>query len=173
MLSDLKAAATKCFQDLYVVLTKFKVKTVVGFETLKDASRLGPKRVAGARVEVHGEGADLESEFRYQGGLDQWVVRCVCGTWDDDGERMIACDVCEVWMHTRCVGISDAQGTPRKWTCGECNAEAQRTTEKAKAAERAKPEPPKQPPAERVRPPPTVRRPLPERIMPRRKGSVR
>lgn len=173
MLSDLKAAANKCFQDLYVVLAKFKVKTVVGFETLKDASRLGPKRVAGARVEVHGEGADLESEFRYQGGLDQWVVRCVCGTCDDDGERMIACDVCEVWMHTRCVGISDAQGTPRRWTCGECDAEAQRTAEKAKAAERAMPEPPKQPPAERVRPPPTVRRPLPERIMPRRKGSVR
>ena len=48
--------STKCFQDLYVVLTKFKVKTVVGFETLKDAARLGPKRVAGARVEVHGEG---------------------------------------------------------------------------------------------------------------------
>ena len=87
ILADLKLAVNKCFQDLYVVLAKFKVSYVVGFESTKDATKLGVKKIGGARVEVHGDGADLESEFRYQGGLDQWVVRCVCGTCDDDGER--------------------------------------------------------------------------------------
>ena len=169
LLSDLKAAATKCFQDLYVVLTKFKVKTVVGFETLKDASRLGPKRVAGARVEVHGEGADLESEFEAPGRS-----RSVGGAVRvrNVGRRRRADDrvrrVRGVDAHTRCVGISDAQGTPRKWTCGECNAGAENHGESGGGTGQAGP--PKQPPAERVRPPPTVRRPLPERIMPRRKG---
>jgi hypothetical protein len=169
----------KCFSDLYVVLAKFRVKTVVGFESVKDHSRLSPKKIAGARLEVHGEGANLESEFRYQGGLDQWTVRCECGTTDDDGERMIACDACEVWMHTRCVGISDAQGTPRRWTCRDCEEEARREAAKPAAkAPKKEPEPPKpklKPPpvVERVRPPPKIRRPVPERIMPRRKGSVR
>jgi hypothetical protein len=182
-LADLKAAATKCFQDLYVVLGKFKVRTVVGLENAKETQKVG-KKTAGRKVEVHGEGADLQSEFRYQGGLDQWTVRCVCGTTDDDGERMIACDACEVWMHTRCVGIVDSAGTPRRWTCLECEAEA--AAEAAKAAKAAKASgararkhgdhaSKKRPPpaVERVRPPPTKRRPLPERVMPRRKGSVR
>ena len=178
LMSDLKAAVNKCFSDLYVVLAKFRVKTVVGFESVKDHSRLSPKKIAGARLEVHGEGANLESEFRYQGGLDQWTVRCECGTTDDDGERMIACDACEVWMHTRCVGISDAQGTPRRWTCRDCEEEARREAAKPAAkAPKKEPEPPKpklKPPpvVERVRPPPKIRRPVPERIMPRRKGSV-
>ena len=179
-LGDFKAAAAKCFQDLYVVLGKFKVKTVVGFETAKDATKIG-KKIAGKRVEVHGEGADLESEFRYQGGLDQWTVRCVCGTTDDDGERMIACDACEVWMHTRCVGIVDSAGTPRRWTCLDCEAEAAKAAKAAKAsggkssknAEPAKKKPQPPPPVERVRPPPTIRRPLPVRVMPRRKGAAR
>jgi hypothetical protein len=111
----------------------------------------------------------------------------VCGTTDDDGERMIACDACEVWMHTRCVGIVDSAGTPRRWTCLECEAEA--AAEAAKAAKAAKASGKQKsalknadhksakkrapPAAERVRPPPTKRRPLPERVMPRRKGSVR
>jgi hypothetical protein len=32
------------------------------------------------------------------------VLCDTCGTQDDDGERMIACDVCGIWMHTRCSG---------------------------------------------------------------------
>lgn len=169
LLSDLKAAASKAFQELYVVLAKYKVKTVVGFEGVADKTRLGvlgvgsnSKKAAGLAVEVHGDGADLESEFRYQGGLDQWVVRCVCGTCDDDGERMIACDACGVWMHTRCVGISDAQGTPRRWTCVECEVEVR---EAAEAAAAVAPPP--------GRPPPMVRCPLPEKNHKKRKESRR
>lgn len=30
------------------------------------------------------------------------MVLCTCGVKDDDGERMIACDICQTWMHTRC-----------------------------------------------------------------------
>ena len=168
-----------------MVLAKFKVSYVVGFESTKDATKLGVKKIGGARVEVHGDGADLESEFRYQGGLDQWVVRCVCGTCDDDGERMICCDVCEVWMHTRCVSIADSQGTPRKWTCSDCENEEGRGgggrvppnshnsnshnsngDGVAAAAEQQRP-------VARERPPPTLRRPLPERILKRRKATRR
>lgn len=119
-LGELKKEATKAFADLYVILSKFKVTSIKGYENLPDSTRLNKNSLQYAHAEVMGEGADLESDFRYQGGLDQWVVNCHCGTNDDDGERMIACDRCETWMHTRCVGIEDEEKTPKRFTCHEC-----------------------------------------------------
>ena len=55
------------------------------------------------------------------GGIENWVVACKCGTLDDDGERMAACDVCGVWMHTRCQGMSDAQPIPNVFICEKCS----------------------------------------------------
>ena len=119
-LGELKKEATTAFADLYVILSKFKVTAIKGYENLPDSTRLNKNSLQYAHAEVMGEGADLESEYRYQGGLDQWVVNCHCGTNDDDGERMIACDRCEIWMHTRCVGIEDEAKTPKRFTCHEC-----------------------------------------------------
>ncbi|KAJ7952215.1 PHD finger protein family [Quillaja saponaria] len=31
-----------------------------------------------------------------------WTVDCVCGVTFDDGEEMVNCDECGVWVHTRC-----------------------------------------------------------------------
>jgi len=119
-LGELKKEATKAFAELYVILSKFKITAIKGYENLPDSTRLNKNSLQYAHAEVMGEGADLESEYRYQGGLDQWVVNCHCGTNDDDGERMIACDRCEIWMHTRCVGIEDEAKTPKRFTCHEC-----------------------------------------------------
>ena len=119
-LGDLKRVASKAFRDLYVVLSDFKVTRVKGYEGVSDKTRLGWRKMHGVFVEVYGEGADLESEFRYQGGLEQWTVKCMCGTGDDDGERMIACDKCGIWMHTRCVGIKDSAKAPSNWICPNC-----------------------------------------------------
>jgi len=120
-LGDLKRVASKAFRDLYIVLNEFRVTRVKGYEGMSDKTRLGWRKMHGASVEVHGEGADLESEFRYQGGFEQWTVSCMCGTGDDDGERMIACDKCGVWMHTRCVGIRDSANAPKRWICSNCS----------------------------------------------------
>ena len=78
-LGDLRRNASKAFRDLYVVLSDFKVTRVKGYEGMSDKTRLGWRKMQGASVEVHGEGADLESEYRYQGGFDQWTVKCVWG----------------------------------------------------------------------------------------------
>lgn len=45
------------------------------------------------------------------------MVRCECGARDDDGERMMACDICEVWKHTRCCGIEDSEAVPSLFVC--------------------------------------------------------
>eukprot|EP00955_Chlamydomonas_euryale_P095256 364926-Chlamydomonas_euryale.AAC.5 len=44
----------------------------------------------------------------------------VCGTTDDDGERMVACDQCGIWKHTRCCGISDDEDIPDTFVCAKC-----------------------------------------------------
>ncbi|XP_045806472.1 uncharacterized protein LOC123899401 isoform X1 [Trifolium pratense] len=31
-----------------------------------------------------------------------WTVDCICGVTFDDGEEMVKCDECDVWVHTRC-----------------------------------------------------------------------
>ncbi|KAK4796392.1 hypothetical protein SAY86_028718 [Trapa natans] len=33
---------------------------------------------------------------------DSWTVDCICGVNFDDGEEMVKCDECGVWVHTRC-----------------------------------------------------------------------
>ncbi|XP_065858460.1 uncharacterized protein [Euphorbia lathyris] len=35
-------------------------------------------------------------------GDGSWTVDCVCGVNFDDGEEMVNCDECGVWVHTRC-----------------------------------------------------------------------
>jgi hypothetical protein len=49
-----------------------------------------------------------------------WRVKCQCGARDDDGERMISCEVCEVWVHTRCQGIRETEDPPDKFVCEAC-----------------------------------------------------
>lgn len=68
----------------------------------------------------------LPCRFRHAGGVEDWAVKCSCGTLDDDGERMIVCDSCGFWMHTRCVGLineEDAQ-LPKHFVCEGCRAQA-------------------------------------------------
>eukprot|EP00793_Prasinoderma_coloniale_P003035 PRCOL_00006502-RA len=49
-----------------------------------------------------------------------WRVRCVCGARDDDGERMVSCEVCEVWVHTRCEGVPESDAPPTSFVCEPC-----------------------------------------------------
>lgn len=55
------------------------------------------------------------------GGTEDWVVACECGTRDDDGQRMIACDACARWLHSRCGGVPDDAPTPDVFVCSLCH----------------------------------------------------
>ncbi|KAE8689221.1 RING/FYVE/PHD zinc finger superfamily protein isoform 2 [Hibiscus syriacus] len=59
-------------------------------------------------------------KFRVERGMERWMVDCICGAKDDDGERMLACDACGVWQHTRCSGINDSTAVPAKFICYRC-----------------------------------------------------
>jgi len=66
---------------------------------------------------------------------DDWVFDCICGAYGqvDDGTLSIACEKCNVWQHTKCVGVSDedAQRDDFQFICKTC-------IRRAKEAEEAK-----------------------------------
>jgi len=39
---------------------------------------------------------------------------------DDDGERMLACEICGTWMHSRCIGLNDDEDVAEKFSDGFC-----------------------------------------------------
>ncbi|CAN7044159.1 unnamed protein product [Brassica rapa subsp. trilocularis] len=69
---------------------------------------------------VTGFGLDTWTVLRYEGGFDNWTVDCKCGAIDDDGERMVACDACKVWHHTKCHSIEDGEDVPSAFSCYRC-----------------------------------------------------
>ncbi|OWP01806.1 hypothetical protein B2J93_500 [Marssonina coronariae] len=70
---------------------------------------------------------------------DDWIFDCICGAYGqiDDGTHSIACDKCNIWQHSKCVGVSqtDADREDFAFICKTCDR-------RAKDAERAKTYPP-------------------------------
>ncbi|KAI1206424.1 uncharacterized protein F4807DRAFT_453393 [Annulohypoxylon truncatum] len=42
---------------------------------------------------------------------DDWIFDCICGVYGqvDDGTHSIACETCNIWQHSKCVGISEEE----------------------------------------------------------------
>ncbi|KAG2312598.1 hypothetical protein Bca4012_027155 [Brassica carinata] len=118
---DLKQAIEDTFRDTYCILTNFVVSEIDELkEDDDDSDLLFGKLESCSALTVRGSGIDLESNLKFQGGSDTWMVKCLCRARDDDGERMISCDVCEVWQHTRCCGIDDSDTLPPLYVCSSC-----------------------------------------------------
>lgn len=120
-IADLKQEAAQAFRDVYICFKGFHVQSVRELQNIKDSTNLmlliGPESV----VTVRGYCSGDISKYRAERGTQVWTVSCPCGTREDDGERMIACDKCEVWQHTRCIGISDSEDVPPEYMCEDCN----------------------------------------------------
>ncbi|KAK7819131.1 phd finger protein [Quercus suber] len=107
---ELKQAVENALKDTYCITDEFDEELLFGAVE------------SGAELCVRGIGIGLENRLRYEGGADNWVVKCECGAQDDDGERMVECDLCEVWQHTRCCGIEDTETVPPLFVCSGCCA---------------------------------------------------
>ncbi|KAJ1403946.1 Zinc finger, PHD-type [Sesbania bispinosa] len=120
--SDLKIEAANAFQDVYLMFRRFQVDELLGHGGVDDSTQvkllLGSKEVVGVRGRCIGKNG--LSKFRMERGLERWTVECSCGARDDDGERMLACDTCGVWRHTRCSGIQDIDPVPARFVCPRC-----------------------------------------------------
>uniref|UniRef100_A0A0A9CKF7 Zinc finger PHD-type domain-containing protein n=1 Tax=Arundo donax TaxID=35708 RepID=A0A0A9CKF7_ARUDO len=89
-----------------------------------------------------------------------WTVDCSCGVTFDDGEEMVSCDECNVWVHTRCARY--VRGLHTSFSCHKCRSKrAPSSTDEAEVAELLAELP-------THRPPPLYRRwaevPLPSRV---------
>ncbi|XP_031496725.1 flocculation protein FLO11-like isoform X2 [Nymphaea colorata] len=52
-----------------------------------------------------------------------WTVDCTCGVTFDDGEEMVSCDECGVWVHTRCSRFVKGETS---FTCDKCKSKCSR-----------------------------------------------
>ncbi|KAG6528698.1 PHD finger protein At1g33420-like [Zingiber officinale] len=122
---DLKKMVTKAFQETYLIFQRFKVEQLVNYEDASDVTPIktlfGSRGMVQIRGRCDGNNQNL-GQYRKERGLDNWIVDCSCGAKDDDGERMMACDVCGVWHHTRCAGIDDSEDPPARFVCEKCTS---------------------------------------------------
>ncbi|KAI8536548.1 hypothetical protein RHMOL_Rhmol10G0265900 [Rhododendron molle] len=119
---DLKSEVENAMRDTYCVTESLVVTEIEGMEGIEDCEVLFGLVESGSEIRVKGFGSGSGSELKYESGVDNWTVRCRCGARDDDGERMVACDICEVWQHTRCCGIEDSDAVPPLFLCAGCCA---------------------------------------------------
>lgn len=119
---DLKIETSKAFQDVYLMFERFQAEEVVGFGSVEESTQVHHLLGSTELVRLRGRSPSKNglSRFRMERGDERWTVDCKCGAKDDDGERMLACDVCNVWQHTRCSGISDSDSVPVRFVCQRC-----------------------------------------------------
>ncbi|KAJ6349640.1 hypothetical protein OIU77_007092 [Salix suchowensis] len=119
---DLKLEATRAFQDVYLMFRRFHAEELLGYSGVDDSTQVKLLIGSTESVRVRGRcmGKNGLGKFRMERGTERWTVDCCCGAKDDDGERMLACDVCGVWQHTRCSGIPDSDPVPAKFVCLRC-----------------------------------------------------
>ncbi|KAL4564187.1 hypothetical protein LXL04_028243 [Taraxacum kok-saghyz] len=114
---DLKAAAEVAIRETYCIMENFKVMEIVVLEGESDCKPISGKLLKRSEIAVRGSGVDLVSGMIHEGGKNNRVVKCKCGATDDDGEIMIQCEVCEMWLHTQCCGLDD-EALPPNYSCG-------------------------------------------------------
>ncbi|CAH8363505.1 unnamed protein product [Eruca vesicaria subsp. sativa] len=127
---ELKSAAEEAMRDTYFVMENFEVLEIKNKDLEKINESIGlisDGNKIMTEFLVTGFGLDTGTELRYEGGFDDWTVECKCGARDDDGERMVACDACKVWHHTKCHSIDDDEAVPQVFLCNRCFGDSVRS----------------------------------------------
>ncbi|CAI5481008.1 unnamed protein product, partial [Closterium sp. Yama58-4] len=110
--AQLGEAIERTMRDTYCAMSRFSVSQLPLLAHLQSSALVRPNLSPRCVLLVRGSGMDAGSDLCWEGGSEGWVVECSCGTRDDDGEQMVACDRCEVWQHTRCAGLGIGSGSP-------------------------------------------------------------
>ncbi|KAK2063846.1 PHD-finger domain-containing protein [Colletotrichum caudatum] len=75
---------------------------------LSEDNRSGSGRISERRLQ-----AEIEKNKRALEELedeeDDWMFDCICGVYGqiDDGTHSVACEKCNVWQHSKCLGVSE------------------------------------------------------------------
>lgn len=76
---------------------------------------------------------------------ESWTVDCPCGVNYDDGEEMVDCDECGVWVHTGCCRILKGHTS---YVCDKCKFKKKKESEESEVAQLLVELPSKTPPLE-------------------------
>ncbi|KAI1814716.1 hypothetical protein GGS20DRAFT_547079 [Poronia punctata] len=92
------------------------------------SKRMGDARLSERRVKVEIErNKRVLQELEEEG--DDWIFDCICGVYGqvDDGTHSIACERCNGWQHSKCVGISEeeADRADFHFICKSCRRQKQ------------------------------------------------
>lgn len=105
----------------------------------------GSKGPEAARLSERRLKAEIEKSKQALRDLDEeeedWIFDCVCGLHGqvDDGEHSVACERCNVWQHSKCLGIKEeeAEREDFHFICQHC----QRAERERKEKQQQKPPP--------------------------------
>ncbi|KAF2091602.1 hypothetical protein K490DRAFT_31769 [Saccharata proteae CBS 121410] len=81
-----------------------------------------PKRAKGQTKKAKEPEPAPEPE---DGGEDA-IIRCICGSVDDEGGRMmVCCEQCDAWQHNDCMGIAEDEASlaELQYYCEQCRPE--------------------------------------------------
>ncbi|XP_057539302.1 PHD finger protein MALE STERILITY 1 [Amaranthus tricolor] len=124
-IEELKREAEKWFKDMYWGMKGLVIQSILNVNANENDFVCG-------MIE---DGRDVILEAGFVGDGDGWNmykfeskchnegygrIECACGAKEDDGERMVGCDICEVLQHTRCVRIPNNEDVPRIFLCNRC-----------------------------------------------------
>lgn len=76
---------------------------------------------------------------------ESWTVDCPCGVTFDDGDEMVDCDECGVWVHTVCCHILKGHTS---YVCDKCKFKKKKESEESEVAQLLVELPSKTPPLE-------------------------
>ncbi|KAJ4413774.1 hypothetical protein N0V82_008318 [Gnomoniopsis sp. IMI 355080] len=102
-----------------------------------EAGRLSERRLK-AEIEKNKQALqELEEEET------EWTFDCICGLHGqvDDGEHSVACERCNVWQHSKCLGIAEAEAEREDFhfICKHCQkAERNKTDPQPKPSTKIK-----------------------------------
>ncbi|KAL2168471.1 hypothetical protein VTG60DRAFT_7273 [Thermothelomyces hinnuleus] len=83
---------------------------------------------ASARMSERRRLAEIERNKKALQELDEeeedWIFDCVCGVYGkvDDGTHSVACEKCNIWQHSKCLGISEEEADKEDFhfICSSC-----------------------------------------------------
>ncbi|KAB2610010.1 PHD finger protein MALE STERILITY 1-like [Pyrus ussuriensis x Pyrus communis] len=122
---DLKQEVERNFKEIYWGLRGFVVDSIANLNNAKGKDLVFGMVEVGQKIVLEGRSSKRMggvSEI-YECGAAYYVVDCPCGAKEDDGERMVSCDICEVRQHTLCVRIPDSEQVPHIFLCNRCERE--------------------------------------------------
>ncbi|XP_024023435.1 PHD finger protein MALE STERILITY 1 [Morus notabilis] len=133
-IDELKLEVERNFREIYWSLRSFVVESIHnvdsrGTDLVFGLVEVGQKIVFEGSINkdhqmmrdnLSGEKIIIKWDELYESGIETCAMDCPCGAKDDDGERRISCDICEIWQHTRCVGIPNGEQVPHIFLCSRC-----------------------------------------------------